>query len=152
MANPRKTTDYVGVAAHYTTHKIDGSTITFDVTKANGSAQVGLAVTMTGQADDTVALTSDGDEVAGKLIKVDPDGYCTVQDEGGMTLPGGASATLTVGSRFVGALGASSAKGYIRAAATPGGSYSQSEATDSARSRGEIKNNDTTTAVKVVLF
>lgn len=91
----------------------DGSTIVFDVTKSDGSVAVGLAVTFHSSAD-TVALAADGDPIVGKLLKVEPDGACTVQHKGNCTLPAGASATVTPGKHAVGALGASSAKGYIR--------------------------------------
>ena len=91
----------------------DASTITFDVTKVNGSAAVGLAVTYTGTAD-TVALCADGDAIVGKLIKVEPDGACTVQNKGMAFLPAGNAATNTAGVKQIGALGASSAKGYVR--------------------------------------
>jgi hypothetical protein len=67
-----------------------------------------------------------------------------VQIEGGMTLPGGASATLTRGSAIVGALGASSAKGYIRSAAS-------GTAAELIKARGMIFNNADTANVAVFL-
>lgn len=91
----------------------DNSTIVFDVTKVNGSAAVGLAVTYSA-TQDTVQLCADGDPIAGKLIKVEPDGACTVQTKGCAFLPAGNAATNTVGLKQVGALGTASAKGYIR--------------------------------------
>ena len=107
----------IGVGGVYRTYKIDDSTITYDATKAGGSAQVGLAVALS--ADDTVALCADGDAVLGKLILVESDDKCNVMTEGTMTLPGGNGATLTLGATIVGALGAASAKGYIRSGARP---------------------------------
>ena len=132
----------IGVGGEYRTYKIDASTITYDGTKAGGSSQAGLAVTFS--ADDTVALTADGNAVIGKLILVESDGKCNVMTDGTMTLPGGDSATLTVGATIVGALGADSAKGYIRSAAS-------GTAAELVKARGRIANTDTTTAVVVTL-
>ena len=142
MANPRDTVSFVGIDPVYVTFKIDNSTIIYSATANNGSSQIGLAVTFS--ADDTVALTADGDAVAGKLIMVSADNKCTVQIEGGMTLPGGASATLTRGSAIVGALGAASAKGYIRTAAS-------ATAAELIKARGMIFNNADTANVTVFL-
>lgn len=97
------------------TQKIDGTTITYDVTKANGigvAAGTGLAVTFT--ADDTVGLCADGDAVIGKLLKVDSDGFCTVMTDGFTTLP--SNGTITRGTKAVGALSGGGARGYIRSA------------------------------------
>lgn len=91
----------------------DNLSIVFDVTKPGGSLAVGLAVTFAAAAD-TVALAADGDAIVGKLLKVEPDGACTVQNKGNCELPAGASATVTPGKKQVGALGAAAAKGYIR--------------------------------------
>ena len=132
----------IGVGGQYRTYKIDDSTITYSATAAGGSSQVGLAVTFS--AEDTVALTADGSAVIGKLILVESDGKCNVMTDGTMTLPGGDSATLTVGATIVGALGADSAKGYIRSAAS-------GTAAELVKARGRIENNDTTTAVVVTL-
>lgn len=127
-----------------------GSTITYAATSSGGSASVGLAVTMAGGTDQTVDLAADAEHVYGKLIKVESDGYCTVQRRGVVTLPAGSGASVTVGKRVVGALGASSAKGYIRelAAATSG---SAAEINAAVEARGKILDNDTTTAVVVDL-
>lgn len=132
----------VGVGGVYRTYKIDNSTITHDATKANGSAQVGLAVTFS--AANTVALAADGDAVIGKLIQVEADDKATVQTDGTMTLPGGDSATLTLGTKIVGDLGASSAKGYIRSAAS-------GTAAELLVGRGRIEDAGTATAVEVTL-
>jgi hypothetical protein len=107
--------DYSDILARNISAFADASTIVFDATKAGGSASVGLAVTES--ADDTIALCADGDPIMGKLLKVEPDGLCTVHVRGFATLPGGTGATLTRGRRTVGAL-LGSAKGYIRTAAT----------------------------------
>lgn len=143
MTDPRATSSFLGINYHGTTYKY-GSTITYDGTKAGGAAttMIGKAVAM--GADDTVDLAQDGDRIVGKLLLVDDDGFCSVQDGGFCELPAGASATVTVGVPIVGALGASSARGYVRAAA----SNSDAEARDA---RGRIVNNDVTTALVVEL-
>lgn len=141
MANPRAVVDYEGIGVRRVTFIADGSTILFDSTKANGSAQVGLAVQMS--ANNTVALTVDASEVVGRLERVHADGMCVVQTEGGCSLPGGNAATLTAGTKIVGALGAASAPGYIRTAAA--------NAAEAAVARGEILDSSTATAVKVML-
>jgi hypothetical protein len=103
---------------------------------------IGKAVTFS--AADTVALCADGDAVVGKLILVEADGKCAVQTAGVMTLPGGESATLTLGTAIVGDLGASSAKGYIRSAAS-------ATAAELVKCRGYIENAGDTAAVVVDL-
>lgn len=142
MTNPRNQVGYEGIRPDTETYIIDASTITFSDLEENGSAQVDLAVTFS--ADNTVALCADGDFVLGKLILVESDGKCTVQIGGFMSLPGGASATLTRGLAIVGALGASSAKGYIRVAAS-------GTAAELAKCRGFIQANGDPTAVLVRL-
>jgi len=142
MANPRKIVSNDGVDFGSATYQIDASTITYLATATGGSASVGLAVTLS--ADDTVALAADGDAIEGKLLTVEADGICTVQVDGYCTFPGGSAATLTRGVNIVGALGAASAKGYIRAAAS-------GTAAELIKCRGRIINNGVTTAVTVDL-
>ena len=132
----------IGVGGVYRTYKIDNSTITYSATVAGGSSQVGLAVTFS--AADTVALAADGEAIVGKLILEESDNKCNVMTEGTMTLPGGNGATLTLGATIVGALNASSAKGYIRSAAS-------GTAAELVKARGRIENAGTTTAVVVTL-
>lgn len=138
MANPMATESYVGINAKFETFKHD-NTIVYSASEVDGSAQVGLAVTMVGRADKTVGLVGDGELVAGKLIKVESDGRCTVQTGGYCTLPAGDSATVTPGTTFFGDLGAASAEGYIQTGTTAGSA------------RGMIIDNDTLTAVVVNL-
>jgi hypothetical protein len=116
----RQQIDYTDERMTSQTFWADGVTIVFSALSVNGAAatMIGKAVTYAASADDTVALTSDGDAIVGKLLKVEPDGACTVQIAGYTTLPAGASATVTRGRKQVGALGAASAKGYIRDAAS----------------------------------
>lgn len=142
MPNPRKAVEFEGIGLLTATYKIDNVTITYSATAAGGSASVGLAVTLS--ADDTVALTQDGDAVEGKLLSVEADGMCVVAVGGYVPLPGGASATLTRGTAIVGALGAASARGYIRSAAS-------GTAAELIKCRGRIVRNGTTTAVVVHL-
>ena len=151
MANPGLAREYEGINGHYTTYDADGSSIVFDRTKDGGSVAVGLAVTQTGKTDGQIGLTTDGSYVTGKLIKVEADGKCTVQDGGFCKLPGGNAALLTQGAKIVGALGAASAPGYIRAVPAAGGAYVQAEAAAAALGRGSIVENDVTTAVVVNL-
>lgn len=141
MADPRADVKYDGIGAQFVTYKHD-DTIVFAATSTNGSAQVGLAVSL--EDDETVTLAGDGEAIEGKLIQVEPDGYCVVQVHGYMTLPGGDSATLTNGAKIVGDLSATSAEGYIRAAAS-------GTAAELILARGRIIDNSTTTAVVVDL-
>jgi hypothetical protein len=115
MADPREDVRHVGIGyvAFPYTHD---DTIVFDIEEENGSAQVGLAVTL--ESDAVVSLAGDGEEVEGKLVKVEPGGLAVVQVGGVMELPAGNAATVTVGTKIVGALGAASAEGYIKSAST----------------------------------
>ena len=140
MADPRNIIDFEGIGGVYATYLIDDSTITYSATATGGSAGVNLAVTLS--THKTVALAADGEAVIGKLVKVESDNKATVQVGGYTTLPGGASATLTVGTVAVGALGAASAKGYIRSAAS-------ATAAELIRTGPAIHDSGTTTAVMV---
>jgi hypothetical protein len=137
MADPRNTVAFDGIGYEAQTFLIDDSTITYSATEANGSASVGLAVTLS--THSTVALAADGEFILGKLIKVESDDKAVVQTGGFMTLPGGTSATLTPGMKIVGDL-LVAAKGYIRVVAT-----------EDTVSRGFIVDSSTTTAVVVKL-
>ncbi len=153
MSDPRDVLSQSGVRAENTSFKFD-STIVFNRLLAGGSAQVGLAVTRT-STDDTVALANDNDVIAGKLVSVEA-GVCVVQTAGFCTLPGGNGATLTIGGRILGALNASSERGYIKVLPeTVSASPTQAEvqhAFRATKSRGIIRNNDVTTAVVVELI
>lgn len=153
MANPRKTVAYDEIDSLNVTMKYDNS-ITYDKAKPGGSDAAGRAVSLAGStSDDVVTLADDGAVIHGKLISVDGDGFCVVQRRGYTTLPGGNGATLTLGAKIVGALNASSAKGFIKALTeTVSGSPTQAEvqnAFKAAKTRGEIINNNDTTAVVV---
>lgn len=149
MPDPRFAVDYSDLGIETATAKIDGSTITYDATKPGGSAAVGLAVKFT--SNDTLALVVDGDDVDGKLLQVFADGMATFQYGGLCTLPAGASASVGLRKKIVGAIGASSAKGYIREVVAAGSSYSQSEQAEHIKARHSIWNNADTAAVVVRL-
>lgn len=141
MANSRNTVDNTEVEPILRiTAKIDNSTITHSAATAGGSASVGLAVNYS--ASKTVRLVSDAEPVLGILVSVEPDLTCTVHCGPVITAKGGASATLTPGSKIVGALGAASAKGYIRSVAA-------GTLAEVAVAKGEIMDAETTTAVQV---
>lgn len=139
MANPRDTVDYEAIAApsDYATFLTDNSTILYDADEENGSAQVGLAVTLS--ADKTIALCADAEFVLGKLVKVEADNKATVQVGGFMTLPGGTGAALTRGKRIVGDL-LVAAKGYIREVLV-------SDTGEMGRARGFIIDDDATNPI-----
>lgn len=152
LATPRNIVGYEETADPTDlTFKIDNSTITFDATQANGAvvAMIGKAVSLS--ADDTAQLASDGEAVLGKLISVTADLKCSVRVLGFVTLPAGASATVTRGKKIVGALGAASAKGYIRDVVVAAASYAASEANEAQKARGLIIDVGTTTAVGIIL-
>ncbi len=141
MADPRNTVTLDGLGdLDNGTYLIDNSTITYDVTKAAGSASIGLAVTLS--ASKTVALCADGDAVIGRLIKVESDNKAVVQTGDWVKFSGGLSATLTLGTGIVGALGASSAKGYVRSAAS-------ATAAELLKAVGQIHDNTDPTAIIV---
>lgn len=140
MADPRNAVSFDGINATHETFLIDNSTITYDATKTNGSAKVGLAVALSGNG--TIETAGNGEEVLGKLIKVEADNKAVVQTGGYMTLPAGNGASLTLGKKIVGALNASSAEGYIREVAT-------GTAAELGVARGMIIDAAVTTAVVV---
>ena len=97
-----------------TTFQGDGTTIKYDITKPNRSDAVGKAFKL--NENGIGELVDDGDEIEGKVIAVDDDHKFTAAYMfGGLRLPLGENATVTRGDKVVGALGASSAKGHIKA-------------------------------------
>lgn len=137
VTDPRSSERFRGIGSVQVTFPTDaGTTITYDNTKKGGSAACGLAVTI--NSSGQVALTQDGNVVIGKLLFVNGDNVATVQIAGAMFLPPGASQTLTPGNGCVGALGASSAKGYIRQPAALSGSYVQTTQQDISNQRGRV--------------
>jgi hypothetical protein len=140
MADPRASIRFDEIKPINITYAHDAS-IVYSATAVNGSASVGLAVSLVDDAE--VTLAGDGEGIEGKLIKVMDDGFCVVQAGGYMTLPAGTSATLTVGKAIVGDL-LVSAEGYIREVAT-------ATAAELGVQRGTIIDSSTTTAVVVRL-
>lgn len=114
MADPREAVSHIGIIYKAETFPHD-ATIVYDSTLAGGAAQVGLAVTL--ESDNVISLVGDGEQVEGKLIKVEPGGFCVVQNGGNMELPAGTAAGLTAGEAIVGDL-LVAAEGYIREVAT----------------------------------
>ena len=141
MTDPRAITMLPGVQEGFATFEYDTSSV-YNVTLPGGSAQIGLAVSLTGNA--TVGLAVDGSQVEGVLVKVADDGFCTVQNLGFCVMPAGNAASLTVGKRIVGAVNASSAGGYIREVNT-------ATAAELGRCAHTIVDPSTTTAVVVEL-
>lgn len=140
MADPRAANSFnLGPHDHQVATFVHDSTIVYDADEEGGSAQVGLAVSI--ESSNVVTLAGSGENVLGKLLSVDADGFCSVQHSGFMTLPGGASATLTAGLKIVGDLGGGgSDEGYIQAVST-----------EDTVSRGMIIDSSTATAVVVLL-
>ncbi|MDE0482867.1 MAG: hypothetical protein OXI67_09835 [Candidatus Poribacteria bacterium] len=94
----------------------DGDTITYDKNAENRSAAVGKAFKV--NADGKAELVADGDEIVGKVLAVDEDNVITgAYICGGLRLPLGDSVTVARGDKLVGALGADSAKGFVKAVA-----------------------------------
>lgn len=120
MATGRNQVDYTGIGYAAIAQKIDGVTIVSDRLAVNGAAATMIGKAVSRSTDDTVQLASDGEHIVGKLILVESDGFCTVQTEGYADFQLGASATVTKGHPIVGALGAASAKGFIRNAVAAG--------------------------------
>ena len=101
-----------------TTFQGDGDTIKYDITKPNRSDAVGKAFKI--NANGIGELVEDGDEIDGKVISVDDDHKFTgAYMFGGLTLPLGDGETVIRGDKLVGALGASNAKGHVKAVTEP---------------------------------
>lgn len=113
MADPRSAgvaNQRTGTTPRVLSYKIDGTDIVYEAAPiTNGSSKAGLAVMLSGNG--IVRLTADGARVLGRLLKVDDDGWCSVQVGGVVQLP--SSGTITVNTQIVGAL-LSAARGYVR--------------------------------------
>lgn len=144
MANPRKDVRFANSRIKRETFKAGADIAAYDATKAGNTTSKGLAVTQAGQAGRTVNLCASGDPITGRLERLEGDGMCVVTVEGNVSFPAGNGSTVTVGTRVVGALGPSSAKGYIQTGAA--GSAAAAQA-----ARGEIIDATDTTAVVVAL-
>src|ERR1051325_3397712 len=97
MSDLRKTVLNTEVYAPTRTRKIDNSTITYDKTKAGGSAAVGKAFKFS--SDDTIALTTDGSAFIGVVELVEADGFATTRERGPVTAPGGTRASWSLGNK-----------------------------------------------------
>ena len=107
----------------------DGTTIKYDPTKPNRSDAVGKAYKR--NANGTYSLVSDGDEVEGIVIAVTSNNKFTgAYLFGGLLFPIGHGQTVTRDSKIVGALGPSSAKGYVKSAPALPSDLSTLAATD----------------------
>jgi hypothetical protein len=106
--------EFYNLHATYVTMKHDSS-IVYASTEQHGSAQVGKAVQMHDEGE--VALVETGNEIFGKLIKVESDGYCTVQDGGYCDLPYDGSPAYTENDN--GLLGGATAGNVAPAGAAP---------------------------------
>lgn len=102
-----------------TTFQGDGDTIKYDATKSNRSDAVGKAFKI--NANGKAELVGDGDEFHGKVIGGvnDKHQFTGAYMFGGLTLPLGTGATVKRGDKLVGALGAGSAKGHVKAVTEP---------------------------------
>lgn len=142
MADPRKTTEIDGTNIVTQNFPGDGTTVNYASASTGGATAVGLAMALT--TGGTVETAGDGEEVVGKLLRVEPDDVAVVQIGGGMTLPLGTGGAATLGAPIVGRLGASGAEGYIGAAVA-------TTAAEAAVARGQIQNASDTAAVRVQL-
>jgi hypothetical protein len=102
------------ILAHRTTF-VAGAGIAFDRAQPNGSAHVGKFVMLS--AEDTVDLVTTGSEVLGKLTKVEPDGFCSVQDRG--YADGPSTGTITYTGANSGVVGGATAGSVAIAAGVP---------------------------------
>lgn len=142
MADPRSTTtNRVGTEPRRPlTFKADGSDIVYSATVAGGSAVVGRAVMISGAG--IVRLTGAGSAVLGKLLQVEPDGYCTVECGSVVTLPKGDGA-IANGDQICGDV-ATAARGYVRGVAS-------ATAAELAVGRHTVLDATTATAVEIML-
>lgn len=97
------------IQATYVTYVNDGS-IPYDATAKGGSPHVGKVLMHTG--DGAMGLVTENFEVAGKLIKVESDGFITVQEGGYADVPtDGSTITYTkTNNRLVGGATAGTVK------------------------------------------
>ena len=134
-----------------TTYQGDGDTIKYDATKPNRSDAVGKAYKL--NADGKGELVDDGEEFDGVVTEVEDNHKFTgAYMFGGLRLPLGNGATVARGDRLVGAHGAGSAKGHIKAApaipASPADEAALSAAvTNTLKGRGKVNEFDTTHAL-----
>lgn len=143
MANPRAVLMHDDIGYRAVTFKIDGVTITYDGAQKGGSTVVGRAVGLVTATANAVELVTTNQGVLGRLDKVEPDGFCTVQVEGQCYLPSATGQALTRGGKIVGGLLAA-ARGYIKEPDT-------TSAATLMPARHEVLDIAVTTAISVML-
>jgi hypothetical protein len=109
MANPRAYASFRQVRPIRDTYQADGTTVTYDGTQNNGSAQVGMAVGMS-SVDKTVKLCADAQRCMGVIEHVEADLRCAVWVGDYVSFPVNGGGSLAAGTRVCGAAG-----GTIRA-------------------------------------
>lgn len=102
------------INAHHTTF-VAGAGIAYSKDFPKGSTHVGKFVMLS--AEDTVDLVTDGLEILGKLVQVEPDGFCNVQDGG--YADGPTTGTVTYTATNNGAVGSATAGSARVAIAVP---------------------------------
>lgn len=81
MSNPRIGLGYGELDQHITTFKSSGLTIN-DAPTGGTPGNVGAAVTLDGQASQTVAKGSAGNRLVGQVVKYENDGMVAIRDQG----------------------------------------------------------------------
>src|ERR1051326_8989488 len=104
MANPRAQVSFRQVRPTRDSYKADGTTVLYDATQNNGSAQVGMAVSMT-NVDRTVKLAADAQRCIGTIEHVEADLVCAVWVGDYVSFPVNGGGSLAAGTRVCGAAG-----------------------------------------------
>lgn len=117
---------------------VNEDTATYKLATGITSADEGKAVALTD--DSTVGLGSDGDALEGKLLKVESDGYGTVQIGGFLVLPYKTGVVPTLKGKVV-VDGAGNVK-----------DYATDTATNAALGSGKVVSLDTTNKKATVRF
>ena len=157
MADPRKIVDFTLIGQKRATFAY-GNTIDHDT--ALPEKYKGLAVKIS--ADNQIQLCGDGDWIFGFISLTEGDGLCSVVWDGVVeNARKGNGATVTTGAGLVGALGPSSALGYVKdapgitgqTAALDGNAAAGGVAVTITGSvgRGYVLNNDVADAIVVLL-
>lgn len=133
--------DQVLAQGKYVPGVIDASTITWSALAERGSTVVDRAVALVVGTNDAFKLAADGEQIAGRLERVEADGKCSVQVGGFMELPAGG--TLARRASVVGAVVGGTAGGIRVKAATP-------DTGEAEPGRGVVWNN--AVALKTVVY
>lgn len=99
---------YIGIRERGVTMDA-GATLqaTYDKTKSNGTIHAQKAVMISGAGE--VELVSTGSQIFGRLRNLEDDGFCSVADEGYLTLPTDGT-VITYGSGLIGGATAGTVK------------------------------------------